>query len=240
MNPDHPGRWVGEDELPIWLHPLHAALGDPQRMAGLAGARTLPEQPRRAAVLVVFDAQDGEPQLLFIERANSLRNHPGQVAFPGGRYEPGDDDLVTTALREASEETGIEPSGVTVFGALPPVGVPVSGFDVCAVLGWWRHPHQLVAGDPNEVATVEQVSIAALSEPENRVRVRHPSGNRGPGFLVSGLLIWGMTAHLVDTVLDLGGWHRPWDRTRIISAPEDYRLDQQRGSRNTRIGDPDD
>jgi hypothetical protein len=106
-----------------------------------------------------------------------------------------------------------------VFGQLPPVGVPVSGFDVTTVLGWWQNPTQVAAVDPGEVASVADVPVTDLADPANRVRVRHPSGYSGPGFQVGGLLIWGMTAHLVDAVLDLGGWQRPWNRSRVVAAP---------------------
>lgn len=210
---------AGNDDLPGWLQPLHTAIADPDRVADLATARPVPAQPRRAAVLILFADDDCGPRLLFIERAHHLRAHPGQMAFPGGRYEPSDDDLTATALREAGEETGLEPSGVVCFGALPSVGVPVSGFDVTAVLGWWRRPSPVAAVDPGEVASVHRIPVNHLSDPDRRVQVRHPSGYRGPGFQVDDLLIWGMTAHLVDAVLDLGGWHRPWNRTRTVSAP---------------------
>lgn len=226
MNPpgeSDPGqrREADAPELPGWLRSLQDAVADPDRVGQLAITERSPAQPRRAAVLVLFDADTRGPRLLFIERAHHLRAHPGQMAFPGGRYEQDDDDLVATALREAGEETGLAPVGVVPFGTLPSVGVPVSGFDVTAVLGWWRRPSPVAAVDPGEVASVHQIPVGDLSDPGHRVQVRHPSGYRGPGFQVGEVLIWGMTAHLVDAVLELGGWHRPWNRNRVVSAVDD-------------------
>jgi hypothetical protein len=71
------------------------------------------------------------------------------------------------------------------------------------------------------VARVARVPIADLVEPANRFRVRHPSGILGPGFGVSDLFVWGFTAGLISFVLDLGGWSRPWDRSRTRDLPAD-------------------
>ncbi|MEP7180258.1 MAG: hypothetical protein ABI775_14315 [Pseudonocardiales bacterium] len=102
---------------------------------------------------------------------------------------------------------------------LPAIFLPPSGFVVTPVLAWWSDPHPVTAVDPAEVAAVAVVSIAELSDPANRFRVRHPSGWQGPGFAAGGLFIWGFTAGLLDRMLDFGGWARPWDETQLRPLP---------------------
>jgi hypothetical protein len=72
------------------------------------------------------------------------------------------------------------------------------------------------AVDPGETASVVRVPIAALADPENRIRVRHPSGFTGPAFVTAGLLVWGFTGGLLSALLDRGGWTRPWDTSRVM------------------------
>jgi 8-oxo-dGTP pyrophosphatase MutT (NUDIX family) len=160
--------------------------------------------------------------VLFVERAATLRTHAGQIAFPGGAADPGDADLVDTALRETEEEVGIGRDGIDVLGLLPPAHVAVSGFDVTAVVGWWRDRSRVGAVDAREVASVPVVPVAVLTDPARRASVRHPSGYTGPAFEVAGHLIWGLTAHLLDGVLSLAGWQRPWDRRRRVPIPARY------------------
>lgn len=212
---------------PGWLRPLTTALAEPARVGwavsgrpGLGG--------RAAAVLVLVGDGAAGPEILFVERAATLRTHPGQVAFPGGAADPGDVDLADTALREAVEETGVDRRGIAVLGSLPPAHVAVSGFDVTAVVGWWRQPSPVRAADPAEVASVPLVAVSVLTDPARRAQVHHPSGYTGPAFEIDGLLIWGLTAHLLDGILELAGWSRPWDRGRILPIPARYLSDRGR------------
>jgi hypothetical protein len=87
----------------------------------------------------------------------------------------------------------------------------VTGFVVTPVLAWWQAPHDIAPVDPIEVAHAAVVPIAELVDPANRFRVRHPSGWVGPAFEVGGMFVWGFTAGLLDSVLTMGGWARPWD-----------------------------
>ncbi len=103
-------------------------------------------------MLLLFGVLDGVPaehpaaavpadlDVLLLARATTLGHHPGQVAFPGGRLEPEDDGPVGGALREAEEETGLDPGGVEVLGTLGRLPVPVSNHVVTPVLGWWARP----------------------------------------------------------------------------------------------------
>jgi 8-oxo-dGTP pyrophosphatase MutT (NUDIX family) len=166
-------------------------------------------------VLVLFGEGPRGPDLLFIERAATLRSHAGQPAFPGGAQDDEDDGPVAAALREAQEEVGLDPGSVDVLGTLPDLWLPPSGFVVTPVVAWWREPHEVRVVDAAEVAAVERVPLADLVDPANRLRVTHPSGWTGPAFDVDSLLVWGFTAGLTDRLLALGGWEVPWDASRI-------------------------
>jgi 8-oxo-dGTP pyrophosphatase MutT (NUDIX family) len=213
--------------LPDWLQPLAdaAVTVRPEQLS-----RFLPpdEGGRESAVLILFGERGdtgaglGGAEVLLTERAHSLRSHAGQVSFPGGSVDPGDDGPVSAALREAAEETGLDPTGVEVFGTLPALFLPVSDFVVTPVLGWWRAPSPVSVVDPAEVASVHRVRVADLVDPANRLRLRHPaSGYVGAAFLVDELLVWGFTGGLLDRMLRLAGWEQPWDHSRVEDLPDD-------------------
>jgi 8-oxo-dGTP pyrophosphatase MutT (NUDIX family) len=175
---------------------------------------------RRSAVLILFgDGPDG-PDLLFIQRSEGLRRHAGQPAFPGGAIEEDDDGPVAAALREAAEETGLDPVGVEVLGTLPELFIAHTQFRVVPVLAWWREPSAVRPADIGEVAAVERIPVAELADPRHRVMLRSPRGRTGPAFHIGPMLIWGFTAALVDRLLALSGWERPWDATAIRELPE--------------------
>jgi len=204
--------------VPPWLAPLAGVLPS---VTAEQLSRFLPpaEGGRHSAVLVLFGEGPDGPDVLLIERASTMRSHAGQPAFPGGALDPEDGDPaadgpVVAALREAAEEVGLDRSSVEVLGALPPVWLPPSGFVVHPVVAWWREPHPVGAVDPAEVAAVARVPVAELVDPASRLQVTHPSGWIGPAFAVRDLLVWGFTAGLLDRLLALGGWERPWDTTR--------------------------
>ncbi len=207
-------------DLPGWLHPLAqmAARVRPEEIS-----RFLPPASggRPGAVLILLGEGPDGPDLLLIERAPDMRSHAGQPAFPGGAVDPEDEGPVAAALREAHEETGVDPAGVEVFAALPELWLPPSGFVVTPVLGWWREPSPVWARDPAEVAAVHRVPLAELLEPAHRFRVRHPSGYVGPAFGVRGMVVWGFTAGLLDRMLQLAGWELPWDHDRVQELPPD-------------------
>ncbi|MDX6206980.1 MAG: hypothetical protein QOF39_3037 [Frankiales bacterium] len=206
--------------LPGWLQQLADAA------PGVTGDQLsrfqLPDEGgRESAVLVLFGEGPYGPDVLLIERAATMRSHAGQPAFPGGAVDPGDASPTAAALREAVEETGLDPAGVDVVGELPALWLPPSGFVVVPVLAWWREPSAVHAVDPAECAAVARVPVADLTDPTNRLRVRHPSGYAGPAFTVGGMLVWGFTAGLLDRLLELAGWARPWDRGRVREITSD-------------------
>jgi len=219
---------------PAWLAPLLTAL---PAVRGEHLSRFLPPAgaARHSAVLVLFGEGTDGPDVLLIERAHTMRSHAGQPAFPGGALDPEDGDPLTTgpvtaALREATEEVGLDPSSVEVLGTLPALFLPPSGFVVHPVLGWWREPHEVGVVDEAEVAAVVRVPLSDLVDPGSRVQVSHPSGWVGPAFEVAGLLVWGFTAGLLDKLLALGGWEQPWDLSRVRTLDQETTALAARGA----------
>lgn len=198
--------------LPPWLEPLAARLPT-VTSADLTRWPPPAEGGRDSAVLVLFGEGPDGPDLLLIERAHTLRAHAGQPAFPGGAVDPEDDGVVGAALREATEEVGLDAASVTVLGALPPLWIPPSGFVVHPVVAWWHAPHDVDVVDVGEVAAVARVPLAELCDPASRFTMTHPSGFVGPAFEVRGLVVWGFTAGLLDRLLAVAGLEQPWDAT---------------------------
>lgn len=187
---------------------------------------------RRSAVLMLFGSADGAPgdqpvapadaAVLLLRRASRMRHHPGQIGFPGGGFEPGDDGPVGTAVREAVEETGIDPRGLELFAPLPELPLAVSNNLVTPVPAWWRTPSPVRAVDPAETDEVFLAPIDALLDPENRRNVERVRGARiprMPAFEIEGRLIWGFTGVVLSGLFDTLGWTRPWDENRL-TEPE--------------------
>ncbi|WP_309064802.1 NUDIX hydrolase [Microbacterium sp.] len=194
----------------------------PSRFAPVVGAS------RPAAVLMLFGRLDSIPagsdestvaadlDVLLQRRSATLSSHAGQVSFPGGRRDAHDADAVATALREAEEETGLDPSGVEVLGTLPDLPVMPSRYIVTPVLAWWRSPSRVAAVDHAETVDVFRVPVAQLLDPQTRFTstVRRVGRTfRGPAFDVDGTIVWGFTAMLLDGLFDAAGWTIPWDRS---------------------------
>ena len=197
--------------VPAWLRELAAAAGAME----IPPLITPPERGGKpSAVLILFSDGPAGPDLLFIQRSQKLRLHAGQPAFPGGSIDAGEGP-VAAALREAAEEVGVDPDGVDVVGTLPELYIERTGFRVVPVLGWWRQPSVVAPVDVGEVAAVERVGLAELADPAVRLMVRVPDGRTSPAFRVRGMLIWGFTAVLVDRLLALAGWEKPWDTARV-------------------------
>lgn len=210
--------------LPEWLRPLATLASSVEARQLSPNFTSVPPDARPAAVLMLFSEGARGPEVLLTERAATMRNHPGQISFPGGKSDPGDVDAAATALREAEEEIGLDPTTVDVFGELPTLWLPPSNFAVTPVLAYWREPLSLKPVSDLEVVTVLHQPIGELMDPANRFSVEHPSGWKGPAFEVGLTMpLWGFTAGVIARLFETVGWAQPWDDSVVRPLPEPRR-----------------
>ena len=151
---------------------------------------------RPSAVLVPLFERRGETHVLLVLRAQGMRDHSGQVAFPGGKHDDADGSLLVTALREAEEEIGLARDGVDVLGALDDYPT-ITGFVITPYLGWIREDAAL---SPN-TAEVARVLAAPLT-----TFLEAPIGTFPRiGWRIDGELLWGATAAIVRELLSIAG-----------------------------------
>jgi 8-oxo-dGTP pyrophosphatase MutT (NUDIX family) len=155
-------------------------------------------------VLLALYGWPEEPGLIFTERRADLRRHAGEISFPGGRRDPGDADLATTALREAEEEIALDRGAVEVVGALPPVSTFVTNYRVQPYVGLVAPPLELgLEPNPTEVETVLTFTLARLQEGyEMRRLIRRGIPIHTPTYEVDGQMIWGATARILSDLLE--------------------------------------
>jgi 8-oxo-dGTP pyrophosphatase MutT (NUDIX family) len=153
-----------------------------------------------AAVLVPLY---GDPlTAVFTERRADLRRHAGEISFPGGRQDEPDEDLRTTALREAEEEIGLPASDVELVGALPPVGTFVTAYRIHPFVGRIRSGHAWTPQE-TEVAQVLEFTLRDLVAGHEMKRlVRKGVPIKTPTYTVDGHLIWGATGRIVQSLLE--------------------------------------
>lgn len=229
---------------PAWLRPLvdnadkmpnayqRRLPADIRRMVTAANAEAdITGHQRDAAVLVLFSGPPSQQagdlpesaDLLVTVRASTLRHHAGQAAFPGGAVDPGDSGPVATALREANEETGIDPRRVHPLTVLQKVFIAPSGFQVVPVLAYSEDPGPVGVVDPAETAVVARVPLRAFINPANRLMVYRDARSRRwamPAFRLNEMLVWGFTAQVISAMLDVAGWAQPWDDTEVRGLDE--------------------
>jgi 8-oxo-dGTP pyrophosphatase MutT (NUDIX family) len=187
------------DEAPDWLVPLTVALSAarPEELStNDPPARDVAD--RQAAVLILLGGHGPDSaEVVLTQRASGLRDHPGEVAFPGGGWEFGDTSPVDTALREAWEETGVDAAGVTPLLLLPRLFIRPSAFDVTGVIGYWHSPSPVAPTDPAETSQVFSANLRELARPD-RWRDYSVDGWHGPSTrLANDALLWGYTAEVL-------------------------------------------
>jgi 8-oxo-dGTP pyrophosphatase MutT (NUDIX family) len=152
---------------------------------------------RQAAVLVLLNDTSDGPEVVLLQRSYTLRHHPGEIAFPGGARESTDRNPAATALREAAEEIGLNPSSVDPLVNLPRLHIGVSGFDVTAVVAHWRQPGPVYPVQPAETHRVLTVALPDLDNPD-RWHQYHRNDWTGPAtFLDAATRLWGYTAEIL-------------------------------------------
>lgn len=154
--------------------------------------------PTPAAVLVGLVARPEGLAVLLTQRTEHLRDHAGQISFPGGRVEPGDPSVAAAALREAEEEIGLDPAKVEVLGRLAPYHT-ITGFRIDPVVGWVSPPVALRL-DSFEVAEAFEVPLQFVLDPLNHQRQSYRRGMLTRGYYVlpyRGRFIWGATAGIL-------------------------------------------
>ena len=180
--------------------PAERPRGDHDLNPGFIPTRT----PTRAAVLVPLILRSDGLQVLLTQRTAHLKDHAGQISFPGGRAEPEDRDATATALRETQEEVGLPPEYVRVLGRLDNY-VTGTGYEVAPVVGLIRPPFP-VTPDPHEVAEVFEVPLAFLVDPRNHERHSREWKGSTRNFYVlpyQHRYIWGATAGMLVNLANL-------------------------------------
>lgn len=163
-----------------------------------------PDAPGRAAAVLALVYPDavGDARLVLIERTTHDGHHSGEVSFPGGKAEPDDTDAVSTALREATEEVGLDPvaTGVSVVGTLDPLWIPVSDFQVTPIVALADRKPRLVA-DPREVARIVEPRVDRFL-PRAPIQVVERTVDGWPlrygQYAIDDLGVWGATARILS------------------------------------------
>ncbi len=164
----------------------------------------VPEHARLSAVLCLLYPQNGQLQVLLMKRIEDLTAHSGQVSFPGGRFEPEDITMQGTAMREAQEEVGIDPTQIDVLGALTSLYIPVSNYNVFPFVAY-KDSRPEYSLNPKEVNHILEIPLSYLLDDYNKVTT-DVSSPAVPGLirkvkayrLGDGTIIWGATAMIIS------------------------------------------
>jgi 8-oxo-dGTP pyrophosphatase MutT (NUDIX family) len=209
MRPGGPPPWhhLSEAERVVDLARLPerlAAMGEPVVIDGPVPVSS----PRQSAVLAPLYEGEKGPTVILTRRSAHLRNHRGEVSFPGGRQDDGDPDLATTALREAQEEIALDPTTVEIVGRLDRLSTFTSRSEIHPYVGLLPGRPEHLLAQPSEVERILHVPLADLLDPDafHEERWTFPSGVNRPLFFyeIEGDTIWGATGRMLTQLLAIG------------------------------------
>lgn len=166
----------------------------------------LPSNYRKGAVLILIYPQEKQAFFPLIKRPEYVGVHSGQIAFPGGKMDEGDENEVFTALREAEEEVAVNASKVEVLGRMSDLFIPASNFLVSPVIGYVDHIPEFVP-EEREVQRIISARVADIVSPEIQKKTILEIGNQikldTPYFEVEKEMVWGATAMILGEFIEL-------------------------------------
>lgn len=178
------------------LSPLSRAITRPPELGGMV---------RIGGIMVLLYPAAEELHLVLTRRRPDLASHPGQISFPGGRNEP-PETLQQTALRETEEEIGVPAQTVEVLGALTPIYIPPSDFQVFPFVGWMQNGQRpSFSPQPAEVAEIIELPVGAFLDPTARAQAIWELGGQPmlvPHYLIGGYKVWGATAIMLSEFIE--------------------------------------
>lgn len=189
---------AAEADLPGWQAQQHMA---PEHRLKPESWKRYYDTARLGAVLILFYPHKGRVHTVFIQRPTYEGVHSGQIAFPGGRKEDGDVDLIQTALREAWEEVGVRPEQVEVVKPLSELYIPPSNFLVTPVMGISYERPDFVP-QITEVESILETDLKLLADPSiaavRKITIRDGMQLDSPSFDLGGPIVWGATAMMIS------------------------------------------
>jgi 8-oxo-dGTP pyrophosphatase MutT (NUDIX family) len=201
--PGAPAPWaaLAPDRRRLSLADVRARLAD---LPPAAAASPVVQHQRAAAVLLPLFEDHGEAHVVLIKRPEWMPSHQGEIAFPGGKVEPGDADARAAALREAREEIGLEPNNVEIVAQLDGIGTVASRFTIAPFVGFLAGRPEL-APDPQEVDRVLEVPLSAFLADdvyrEERWGVEHLDEFGVHFYELEDETVWGATARILTGFL---------------------------------------
>jgi 8-oxo-dGTP pyrophosphatase MutT (NUDIX family) len=184
----------------------HAKMAPLERMESLRNISVENNNPRMAAVMMLFYPKNNETHLVLIVRNSYKGVHSAQIAFPGGKFEEEDIDFYKTALRETHEEVGINPKKMEIIKPFSPMYIPPSNFMVHPFLGICKEEVCFVP-DPKEVANIVELPLSVFMSDDivtkTNLSTSYAKSINVPAFEIEGHIVWGATAMMLSELKDV-------------------------------------